>query len=304
MEEQNAAQAQSNSFKPFKGAEFARPDIIVESQNQFGLSITSQALPKPGMPRLDSSSNIAQPVSKVPSIISKSVKKPMTPRRFVAFVCGLFLAGLAGSLSNVLFTSVNEKAFPPQYVKDFHQAQALPDQRQSFNGMSVALAQGEKIEPLSRRFAELTATLARHLDKSDRFIEAKTQWARAALPSEVASPELRERKRAYLIAEAESEHRAFLSKKSKSLDLALLNKVEEAADIFQKSEVTFHGPRAVKAFIAAGALAADNNEFERASKDFDLAEMIANSQWQDGGTVQADLDAARRQAELQQTQAK
>jgi hypothetical protein len=312
-------EAQILASKPFKTAESGHPDLIVESKKDsdlnasgFACAVATKDYPdtssvdmmrsaRPNGPHLASISNIATPGAKVPAKSREPIKKPMTPRRFVTFVCGLFIAGIAGTLTNGLINSVTETAFAPQYVKDFYRAQALQDPQKAFDGMHVALTEGQRIEPLSRRFTKLTVSLAEQLDNDGRYLEAKTEWAKAALPSEIASPEFRERKRSYLIDEAESEHLAFLSKMSTGADPDVLKEVEAAAGIFQASEVTHHGVRAVNAYIEAALLAADNKDFERADKDLESAEIIANAQWQDGGSMYLGLTKARWQTQLQQT---
>jgi hypothetical protein len=320
MDEQK--EAQSLASKPLKSVNHDRPDLVVAREKggeadsssspcavatvpaqaeQRAVSVAAPPITTPKTPHPASISNIATPTAKVPPRNSASVKKPMTPRRFITFVCGLFIAGMAGSLSNGLITAVTETAFAPQYVKDFYKAAALQDRAKAFYGMHLALSKGQNLEPLSRRFTKLTVSLADQLDNDGRYLEAKTEWAKAALPSEVASPEFRERKRSYLIDEAESEHLGFLSELSNGVDEDVLKEVEEAADIFQKSEVTHHGLRAVNAFIAAGQLAADRKDFERARDDFASADMIANAQWQNGGSLRLNLLAARWEAELQET---
>ncbi|MDR3616983.1 MAG: hypothetical protein P4L53_25720 [Candidatus Obscuribacterales bacterium] len=336
MEEQSNTLGPAS--KPFKVSEPGQPDLVVEKQgseaNSSSLASTvvviseddeqkdihtaplasndrqkdTQTNPPVSAksPHADLLYRLGIPTSKAPKASKVSEKdsvpskSPMTPRRFLNFIAGLFIAGIAGSFSNGLITVGMENAFPPQYAKDFHKAQALRNPEQAFSGMYNALAEGERIEPLSRRFTNLTVSLARQLDNNARYLQAKKEWAKAAIPSEVAPPEFRERKRSYLINEAESEHLAMASQLETHVDPGVLNEVEKAGAVFQASEVVFHGARAYDAFVTAGELAADAKDFLRARKNFAQAEMIANSHWQDGGPVRQRLLEARWRAELQE----
>jgi hypothetical protein len=322
MEEQN--KTLGSASKPFKTSEQGKPDLVTqkdgaektlpssacavvaisEDDRQKDAQTNSPASVKPPHAdlfyRLGIPTSKASKASKVSEKDSVPSKSPMTPRRFLNFIAGLFIAGIGGSFSNGLITAGMENAFPPQYAKDFQKAQALLNSKQAFSGMHKALAEGQRIEPLSRRFTNLTVSLARQLDNNARYLEAKREWAKAAIASEVAPPEFRERKRSYLINEAESEHLAMASQLETHVDPDVLNEVEKAGAVFQASEVVFHGARACDAFVAAGELAADAKDFLRARKNFTQAEMIANAHWQNGGPVRQRLLEARWRAELQE----
>ena len=326
MDEQR--EAQERASKPFKTSEPCRPDLIVETQSgdeTDSSSVTCAVAKVPGeetqriqnsaggdkprpvesppvakAPHIASISQIGKPTTKVSPKGAEPSKNPMTPRRFFTFVTGLFLAGMAGSFSNRFITDGIEAAFPPQYVKDFHQAEALRDRDQAFKGMHRALEAGEQLDPQSRRFNNLTASLAEQLDDNARYLEAKVEWAKAAVPSDIASPDLRERKRSYLINEAESEHLAVAAQLEEGVDSDLLKAAEDAGAVFQKSEVIHHGVRAFHAYVAAGALAADAKDFDRARKDFARAAMIADTQWQGGASMNGRLLEARWHAEMQE----
>jgi hypothetical protein len=325
MEEQS--KMLNSAYKPFKSLEPGQPDLVVQKDGDEKNSSSSAcavitiseddrqegptnsdnevkvATINPSganAPHFASISNIGKANPKILPPKAAPPKTPMTPRRFLNFITWLFIAGIAGSFSNGLITAGIENAFPPQYVKDFYKAQALLNPEQALAGMHNALAAGQRIEPLSRRFTNLTASLARALDNNARYLEAKTEWAKAAIPSDVASPEFRERKRSYLINEAESEHLAVASQLEANVDPHLLDEVEKAGAVFQTSEVIHHGSRAYDAFVAAGELAADAKDFGRGRENFTRAEVIANSQLQDGGSVRQRLLEARWRAELQE----
>ena len=291
VEPQSAANANSTSTTPVASAvAVIAPD---EAKNSHQASDSAVAAVSIKPPHIDSISNVGKKT--LPNKLKKSAppKTPMTPRRFVNFVGGLFLAGMAGSFVNPMLTATIERAFPPQYVKNFHVAQALPDRNLAILGMHQALTEGQKVEFLSRRFTNLTATLAEELDNLGRYNEAKTEWAKAAFPSDVAPPDLRERKRSYIIKEGKSEHFAVGALMKTAVDADLLDEVESSAEIFQQSDVLFHGARAYDAYLTAGQLAEDSGDFERAQKNFDMAEVFANSHWIEGAFKQSGLIEAR-----------
>jgi hypothetical protein len=250
-------------------------------------------------PLVVSTFNVDKYVDKLPSAINKRTLPPSL--RIAQFIFGLVIAGTAGSFSNACFTEGTDAFFAPQYVKHFRDAERIPERNLAFSEMRNALANGEQQEPHSSRFTNLVARLAEQLDSDGRYIEAKAQWARAAVFSETASPEVRERKRSFLINEADSEDSAFLNFLKDDIDSNLVQKVEDAGSIFQKSAVIGHSWRAFRAFIKAGQLSADDNNFAHAQVDFDRAEKIADSQCQNNGAVREILLEARWRAELQRT---
>ncbi|CAM6000422.1 unnamed protein product [Sphagnum balticum] len=317
--------------KSFVLSDSAQPDLLVEKHGDGNnpLSSTNAAVIISGAdgqkeqttiggevafePRSSSSLKSPYPASTSNNIklvldsLLKGIEKAKKPRNsysFLLFVIGLFLCAMAGNYSNGFVSEFfeNRGFYSPQYVKDFCEAegQVLSYSERAFSGMREALTNGEIIEPQSRRFAELTASFARRLDSNGSYLEAKSYWAKAAVPSDIASPELREFKRAFLIDEAGSEHLALTSQLKKDVDLNLLDEVEKAAGIFQRSSVDAHDWRAFRAFVTAGSLAADANDFERAYRDFNSAQKIANGQWIGFGFDSESLLEAKWLAQLQE----